>query len=217
MYNKTDIQNAKEIFQYLSLSDTIEKADVIIGFGHFDIKIPTQCADLFLKGYGKKIIFTGGVGAGSADLKKPEAEVFKDTVKAHFSIPSENIILETKSTNTGENILFTKKILDEKYPELKIKKAIIVANSYRQRRVFLTCKKNLPDVSFINVPPYSSFEDELEMYRLKGQDLIEYLTGEIERLEKYSSLGYIQSVRIPTEIKVDYKYLKNKFQTIKIK
>jgi uncharacterized SAM-binding protein YcdF (DUF218 family) len=44
-----------------------------------------------------------------------------------MGIPKEKIIVENKATNTGENILFTKKILEDR--RLSLKKIILVKNN----------------------------------------------------------------------------------------
>ncbi len=91
------------LFHYLALRDNPRKADVVIGFGHFDMNFLRLCCELYLKGYGKKIIYNGGMGAGSVDMKNPEALEFLNYTKEHFlQIPENNIIIEDKSTNTGE-------------------------------------------------------------------------------------------------------------------
>jgi uncharacterized SAM-binding protein YcdF (DUF218 family) len=140
---------AKDIFHWLYVSsDVLPVADVIVGFGHFDLKIPRQCGYLYTKGFAQKIIFTGGSGSGTVDFKKPEALVFFDELqKVYPNIRRDTVIIEERSTNTLENILFTRRKLASSSPNFnfngQIKSAIIVACAYRQRRVFLTCKKNL--------------------------------------------------------------------------
>jgi len=204
-YSKKHKKQAEEIFNYLYLQEDETKSDIIIGFGHFDLQIPKHCGDILSKGYSDTIIFTGGVGAGTADLNKPEAFAFLEVFKNQkYPYNPNKILTEPNSTNTGENIQFAEKILREKNPaftfEEGIEKAIIVANPYRQRRVYLTCINYYPEVKFINCPPPSDFEMEMDKFEDKGFDLIDLLIGEIDRLEKYQHMNYIASVNIPEEI-----------------
>jgi len=201
-FKNNAVRLAKPLFDYLYLQDKISLAEAIIGFGHFDQKIPFHCGKLFCEGFAPLIIFSGGIGAGSAGLKKPEALEFFDTLKHHFpDIPSGKVFLEDKSTNTGENIKLTLDMLRDKNPEFSsFRKLIIAANSYRQRRVWLTCKKYFKNTELINSPPDTNFEEELEMFERIGEDLCSHLIQELVRIRTYPDNGYIEKNVIPKEI-----------------
>jgi uncharacterized SAM-binding protein YcdF (DUF218 family) len=204
-YSKEIQAQGKILFDYLYVKDVLEKADVILGFGHFDLKIPRQCAELYLKGYAPKIIFTGGVGAGSADFKHPEAIEFLHLVQKEYpQIPESQIITEDKSTNTGENIMFSEALLHSLNPNFTfqrgIRKVIKVSNAYRQRRAYLTCLKLFPDIHFINAPAATSYEEEFNLYKFKNQDLLIHLVGEIDRLISYPARNFIIPVNIPDQV-----------------
>jgi len=213
--NYTDqvLSGAKNIFNYLYIKEEPVKADAVIGFGHFDLKIPRRCAELYINGFVSKIIFTGGVGAGSADFIYPEAIEFFNLVKKEFpNIPPDDIITEPNSTNTGENLRFTQSVLQKINPGFTftrgIEKILKVSNAYRQRRAYLTCRKIYPAIQFINTPAKTSFEEELELYKLKNQNLITHLKGEMQRMISYPALGFIVSEEIPAEILQAYEILK---------
>jgi uncharacterized SAM-binding protein YcdF (DUF218 family) len=196
------ISLSKALFEYLYLREEPSDADAIMGFGHFDAKIPLHCGKLYSGGYAGFIIFSGGVGAGNAGLKKPEAREFLDKLSLQFpEIPSEKVAIEDRSTNTGENIRFTLSLLRKNYPEFTyFKKLIIVANAYRQRRVWLTCRKNLPNVVLINSPPITTFEQELEIFTKAGENFYVHLLNEIERIITYPDKGFIERTDIPNNI-----------------
>lgn len=211
-YTDNVLENAKIIFDYLYVKQPPQKADAVMGFGHFDLKIPRRCAELYIKKYATKILFTGGVGAGSADFKYPEAIEFKNLVLKEFpQIPENDIITEPDSTNTGENLRFMQKVLTELNPEFTlengIKKVLKVSNAYRQRRAYLTCKKEFPQVEFINTPAETTFYREVELYKSKGQDLLRHLSGEMERMLIYPAFNYIVADKIPEEVLQAYKLL----------
>ena len=200
---------AQVVFNYLAVRDELEKADIIIGFGHFDAKIPRYCCELYSEGYGPRILFTGGIGGGTADLGKPEGIYFAEEARRlDPAIPDDAIIVESASTNTSENILNSIEVLRRMSPassfDQGIGKAIIVANAYRQRRVWLACRKKLPSIRFVNSPPETTFECELEMFAQKGQDLTELLVGEIERIVRYGELGYIERELVPEDVHTHY-------------
>ncbi len=216
MVNGKVLSEAETLFQYLYKKDLIiEKCDLIIGFGHFDMKIPRKCAQLYEQGMSRKVLFTGGRGAGSADLKKPEAVEFKlEVLRNCEAVPADGIIIEDQSTNTGENIAFSQKVLYSLNPhftfERGIHKVIAVASPYRQRRVYLCLKKAYPHLIILNCPPESDFQQELKLFKEKNEDLVNHLIGEIERLILYPKKGFIEYERIPDDIYKIYFKLKNK-------
>jgi hypothetical protein len=54
-----------------------------------------------VQGYASKILYTGGVGARSADFENPESIEFLNYTKKNYpQIPEDDIIIEDKSTNT---------------------------------------------------------------------------------------------------------------------
>jgi uncharacterized SAM-binding protein YcdF (DUF218 family) len=196
---------AKSLFNFLYLRDELSIADAIVGFGHFDEKIPFHCGKLYSQGYGKFIIFTGGVGAGSTGLNKPEAQVFSDKLCQHFpEIQREKVVLEDQSTNTSENIQFTLSLLEQKYSAFLapngLRKLVLVANAYRQRRVWLTCKKILKNIELINNPPNTDFEMEMAMFSSLGENLYVHMINEMERIKTYPAKGFIEYSRIPDDI-----------------
>lgn len=190
-------------FDYLCLRDAApERVDIVIGFGHFDPTITERCAQLYKQLSAKAILFTGGIGAGTADLNQPEADFFFDTCRAnHPDIPEENIFVENRSTNTSENILFSMDVLKAQSPNWNvasgIKSAALVATPYRQRRVCLTFKKLLPNIVPFNLPPESSLEADRKLFESKGQNLDEMLLPELERIRTYPDKGWIVREPIP--------------------
>jgi len=201
------------LFDYLYLKDNLSTSEAIMGFGHFDKKIPLHCGTLYTEGYAPYIIFCGGRGAGSAGLKKSEAHEFLERLQLHFpGIPSEKVILEDQSTNTGENIRFTFSLLEKNYPDIlppgRIKKLILVANAYRQRRVWLTCRKWLGNIELINNPPVTDFENEMKMFENAGEDLCIHLVNELDRIKVYPGKGFIEQSEIPININLISEKLK---------
>lgn len=210
---------AQKIFDYLAVaSPDIGPADAVWGFGHFDLNIPERCANLYAQGRATRILFSGGIGSGTADLGQPEARAFADNLRRrHPEIPADAVFIEDASTNTGENVQFTRQRLARQMPEAAfghgIRSVILVANAYRQRRVWLTCRKQLPGLRFVNAPPPTTFERECDMFAAKGFDVPTLLLGEIDRLQRYADAGYIVAEPLPQEIQECYQHLQSERET----
>lgn len=75
-----------------------------------------QTVILYKKGSIHKIMFTGG--SGSLIIDNPEA-IYAKRFLIEIGIPEKDILIEYKSTNTRENAVFTKSILDKEMPNGK--------------------------------------------------------------------------------------------------
>jgi hypothetical protein len=197
---------ARTVFDYLVVrSAGLEPVDVIFGFGHFDPKIPARCCELYRRGYASRLVFTGGVGAGTAYLSQSEALYFRDeAMRVYPEIPEDAILLEPESTHTGENIRYSLQKLEDAgwghNPSSGLHRVILVANAYRQRRVGLAWRRHAPRVTALHAPPETTFEDERSLFAEKGQDLVAFLVGEVDRIVRYGARGYIVNVDVPEDI-----------------
>jgi len=200
---------------YLSEVDALPLAsvDAVIGFGMFDVALASFCGELYAQSRVRRIIFTGGIGAGTADLGRPEADAWcEQLARSHPAIPSERVILENRSTNTAENIAFTTRYLSEHHPDLtfghSVKTALIVASPSRLRRVKLTLEKMQPTLRvFRCLPTFAQFVREYALYESKGLNYPAHLAGELERLTTYPARGWITPEPMPEAIMDAYRTL----------
>ena len=200
------MNEVKRIFEYLCMRDeAFPKADLVIGFGHFDLRIPAWCGALYESGQAGRVLFTGGCGAGTADLPDAEAVAFlRALTQAHPAIPPEHVCIESASTNTGENIRFGGETLQKEDPafcfESGVRSVIAVASPYRQRRVLRTMQLLHPSIRVFCSPPATSFEEEQRLFASKNQDLVSLLLGEMDRMISYPAKGYMAPDPIPPDI-----------------
>ena len=204
--NADALTHARALFDYLAVrSPELMQADVIIGFGHFDPKIPARCGELYHLGYASRLLFTGGIGAGTADLVQPEAIYFlEETRRRYPDIPERDIIVESESTHTGENVQYSLQRIKERGgmqgSGSELQRVILVANAYRQRRVWLTWRHYAPGMEALNAPPETTFEDEWDLFKEKERDLIGLLVGEVDRILHYGARGFMIQVEVPEMI-----------------
>ena len=131
---------AKTIWNYLRLNQKIEKANCILVLGSNDKRVADRAIELYFKKYANYIIFSGGIGRLTKNIfKEKEADIFAG-IAYKKGVPREKVLIENKSTNTGENIRFTKKLLKQK--GLNFKSFIVVQKPYMERRSYATFKKN---------------------------------------------------------------------------
>ena len=127
------MENVQILWDFMHMNQPLEQADVIVGFGCYDEDIPRRCAELWHQGFAPWVCFSGGLGRNTSGIwSKSEAERFAAIVMAE-GVPENRIILENKSTNSAENLLFTPKVLEEM--GVKAEKIIAVHKPYMEKRL----------------------------------------------------------------------------------
>lgn len=202
-----DARAFEAAFAFLAKADVLptEPADVVLGLGHFDRAIPRLCAELALAGRARWVVFSGGVGAGSGDFAQAEALEFRDEVRRHWPAAEARIaVLETRSTNTGENLAFTTAALAVERPDLRpgegLRSVIVVATPCRLRRALATVRQHWPEVRAVGTRAMRSLAEEEELYARHGLELRAQVIGEFERLATYPARGFIAPVDVPAAV-----------------
>lgn len=140
MNNKSTDELAKILWDYNNLNQVIKKSDAILVLGNNDVRTAERGAELFLQNFAPYIIFSGGLGRFTKNtFKKSEAEIFAD-IAIKMGVPKDKIIIENKSTNTGENIIFTKRLLQKR--GFNPKSFIVVQKPGMGRRSYATDQKH---------------------------------------------------------------------------
>ncbi len=102
------------LWNYLRLHHQLAKADAILVLCSHDTTVAERAAQLFLDGWAPLLIFSGGRGSITARLwAEPEADHFARIAEG-LGVPAHQILIENQSTNTGDNILFTRRLLEER-------------------------------------------------------------------------------------------------------
>lgn len=200
----TTEENARTIWNYMLMNHELERADAILILGSSDLRKAEYAAELYHAGWAPLLIFSGGEGRTTTGLwGMSEAEKFA-SVAMEKGVPEEAILLETKSTNTGENIVFTRQLLEEKGIELK--KIIVTQKPYMERRTYATFMKQWPGMDFIVTSPKISFEN----YPSEGRSMehiINMMVGDLQRIREYPAKGYQIEQDIPENVWQAYEEL----------
>ena len=192
---------AETIWNYHLMKHTIAKADAILVLCSHDERVAERGAELFLEGWAPLLIFSGGNGAITRTLwNEPEAERFARIAES-LHVPRESILIEPHSTNTGENIEFTKRLLAGR--GLNPHKFIVVQKPYMERRSYATFRKLWPEKELIVTSPQVSFSDYLAEYanrNLSTADVVSIMVGDLQRIKLYPARGYQIAQEIPDEV-----------------
>ena len=192
---------AERLWNYHRLNHELAPADAILVLCSHDERVAERGAQLFLEGYAPLLIFSGGQGAITQRLwNEPEAERFA-RIAMRMHVPHDSILIESKSTNTGENVQFTRKLLAER--GIGPQKFIVVQKPYMERRSYATFLRYWPEKQVLVTSPQASFADYLAEYThssLTPDDVIGIMAGDLQRIRFYPELGYQIAQEIPDDV-----------------
>lgn len=184
---------AELLWDYMLMGHALRASDLILALGSNDLRVAEHAADLYLRGLAPRILFSGRVGALTRGrFVKTEAETFADVAVAR-GVPSEAILLETRSTNTGENIQFSRALLAAH--GLDPRRFIVVQKPYMERRAYATFMRNWPGKDILMASPPLSWS-EYPTETLTKDIIIPILVGDLQRIRLYPAKGF----QIPQEI-----------------
>lgn len=201
-------QPLKTIWDYMHMDMTLTPADCIVGFGCYNDDIAFRATQLYHQGYAPKILFTGGLGRNTIDLwTQPEAERFAQ-IAMENGVPEKDIIIENQSTNTAENILFTRRLLSDL--GMDPKRLIGVHKPFMERRLYAAWKNYWPDMEILITSPLLSLEEYLTRSVAQGlsqKAVIDVIVGDFQRMDVYAKRGYQIAQDIPEEAWAAFHHL----------
>lgn len=182
---------ALTLWDYLKLNHDMKKADAIIVFGNHDLLTAVRGIELYKENFAPLLIFTGALGRITEGVwEETEAQKFSK-MAISTGIDRKNIRIEDKSTNTGENIIYTKRMLAEE--NLPVASIIAVHKPYMERRVYAALRCFWPEIDVAVSSPQLSFGDYLTALTMQGfseKHTIEMIVGDFQRVDLYAKKGY---------------------------
>lgn len=195
---------AKKIWDYHHVNHTLVSSDCILTLGSHDTRVAERAAELYHSGWAPLLVFAGGLGRLTNDMwTEPEADLFA-RIAQEKGVPKEAILTENRSTNTGENIQFVKRLLAEK--GLDPQSFIIVQKPYMERRSFATFAKNWPEKKFVVTSPQIPFE-EYPNEEISMEQVINIMLGDLQRIKIYPEKGFQIYQEIPADVWEVYEKL----------
>ena len=189
----------REIIMAIVDNDCLKPSDAIIllegdGFHRFQ-----KAVDLYKKGLGKKIVFSGAI------VQKEYGSYPFEEVKPlilNAGVPEEDLIHEDKSLQTQQQAVEVVKMAMEN----GWKRLALVASHEHQYRAYLTFLRQVLD-SKSGIILYNAPVRNLDWFVDSGWGMrFDRLKAEIERIEKYSAFGHLANAQ---EV-VEYQQWKEK-------
>lgn len=204
--NETEL--TRILWDYMCLNQQPQKADCILGLGCYNEDVPRRAAQLYHQGYAPWVMFTGALGRNTRSMwQESEAERFA-RIAVEEGVPREAILLENRATNTGENLIFSRKLLEEK--GIPTDRILLVQKPYMERRIFAAFPVYWPGAEYT----VTSFPQTMEEYfgrvaafeRTK-EETIHMIVGDLQRIWVYAQRGYQIPQEVPQPVMEAYEAL----------
>lgn len=203
-----ELRELRVLWDYMRLDQPVQPGGCIVGFGCINDDIALRCAQLYREGYASRVLFTGGLGRNTLGRwVQTEAERFA-AIAAREGVPPERILLEKRSTNSEENIRFTRALLERH--GLAEERLICVHKPFMERRLYAAMQKHWPEARACYTSPRLSPEEYLRRTVAQGlteREGVEVVVGDFQRMEVYARLGYQIPQDIPEEARRAFRRL----------
>ncbi|MEV0031644.1 YdcF family protein [Nocardia sp. NPDC050793] len=122
------------LWDYNQMHQRVGSADVGIGLGSHDLSVATWAAALYRQHTFPIVVFSGGsspttIGA----FPRGEAVHYREHAM-DMGVPESAILIEPAAANTGENITFTRALLQQNGRLDSIESVVFICRPYQQRR-----------------------------------------------------------------------------------
>lgn len=198
------MQAAQILWDYLKLGQPLAVCDCVIALGSHDLRVAEHAARLVLEGWAPVLVCSGGLGRLTRSMwHEAEARKFA-RIARQIGVPFERIIIEDQSTNTGQNIQFSRDMLNAK--GCIIRRALLVHKPYMERRSLATALKVWPEAEFhVSSPPiaFENYPNEA----ISREEVINAMVGDFQRILVYPDMGFQVPQEIPQQVREAYQLL----------
>jgi uncharacterized SAM-binding protein YcdF (DUF218 family) len=165
----------------------LKPADLLFVFGtrHGVRQFLAVIEDLWRRGMFSIALVTGGPTAGDV---RSEAAVLAEGMTA-FGMSVDQIILEERATNTGENVVFSLPLIERRIGLAKVRSLIAVGKSFTSARYLMTLQRHWPSVEKMLAPVHYHPHAPEDWHRLAESRT--KVLSEWRKLEAYTRAGFI--------------------------
>ncbi|WP_374214006.1 YdcF family protein [Streptomyces sp. A3M-1-3] len=192
------------LWDYQLMGHDPRPCSVAISLGSHDLGVADTTVDLYRRGMMPLIVFTGATSRTTRE-RMPRGEAVHYRERAlELGVPASAVLVEPHARNTGENIRFSRSLLEESGVE--VSSVLLVSKPYEERRAYATARKLWPTVEFVSTSApmtLSEYADSIGDARL----VIDMLVGSLQRLLIYPEQGFMISQEVPEDVIAAYERL----------
>ncbi|MFE7069523.1 YdcF family protein [Streptomyces sp. NPDC057620] len=196
--------DARCLWDYHQMGHALRPCSVAVGLGSHDLGVADTAVDLYERGMAPLLVFTGATSRTTRDrMPRGEAVHYRERALER-GVPASAVLVEPHARNTGENIRFSKAVLEE--AGVDVSSVLLISKPYEERRAYATACKLWSGVEIVSASTPMTFEeyvDSIGDVRL----VIDMLVGALQRLLIYPEQGFMISQPVPDHVLQAYQRL----------
>ncbi|QIQ04723.1 YdcF family protein [Streptomyces liangshanensis] len=204
MISAQDWADARCVWGYHLMGHEPRACSVVVGLGSHDLGVADAAVGLYRRGMAPLIVFTGATSPTTRErMPRGEAVHYRERALA-LGVAGADVLVENRARNTGENIRFSRALLEE--AGVEVSSVLLVSKPYEERRVYATASKLWPGVDLVSASSPLSFEEYVASI---GDErlVIDMLVGALQRLLVYPGRGFMTPQVVPGEVTGAYERL----------
>ncbi|MFC8082085.1 YdcF family protein [Streptomyces sp. NPDC057340] len=196
--------DTRRLWEYHQMGHTPRPCSVAIGLGSHDLGVADTAAELYERGMAPLIVFTGATSPTTRE-RMPRGEAVHYQERAlELGVPSSAILVEPRARNTGDNIRFSRELLEE--AGVHVSSVLLISKPYEERRAYATARKLWPEVEIISASSPMTLNEYVDFLG-DARMVIDMLVGALQRLLVYPEQGYLISQPVPADVVEAYERL----------
>ncbi|MEU5193016.1 YdcF family protein [Streptomyces scabiei] len=196
--------DARRLWDYHQMGHAPQPCSVAIGLGSHDLGVADTAVDLYKRGMAPLLVFTGATSPTTRE-RMPRGEAVHYRERAlELGVPGSAVLVEPQARNTGENIRFSKALLED--AGVAVSSVLLISKPYEERRSYATAHKLWPDVEIVSASTPMTFNDYVDSIQ-DARLVIDMLVGALQRLLIYPEHGFMISQPVPDDVVEAYERL----------
>jgi uncharacterized SAM-binding protein YcdF (DUF218 family) len=135
-----------------------------------------------------KLLISGGSTQGKSET---EADVIAERL-VQLGVPRSAMILEKAATNTGENVIFSRRTLAKTMALNEIKSVLVIGKVCSLRRYLMTLERHWPGLA-VSAAPVNFFGVEKQHWHTDA-DFRARVLGEFEKIPEYLKRDFLREL-----------------------
>ncbi|MFJ8939896.1 YdcF family protein [Streptomyces sp. NPDC102365] len=197
--------DAQRLWDFQQMGHEPRPCSVAIGLGSHDLGVADTTVDLYERGMMPLIVFTGATSRTTRErMPRGEAEHYRERA-IELGVPADAILVEPQARNTGENIRFSRALLEDR--GVSVSSVLLVSKPYEERRACATARKLWPEVEWVSASTPMTLAEYVDSIR-DAHLVIDMLVGAQQRLMVYPHQGFMIEQAMPQDVAAAYERLR---------
>ena len=196
--------DTRRLWDYHQMGHSARPCSVAIGLGSHDLGVADTAVALYKRGMAPLLVFTGATSPTTRE-RMPRGEAVHYRERAlELGVPSSAVLVEPHARNTGENIRFSRSLLEE--AGIDVSSALLISKPYEERRAYATARKSWPEVEIVSASTPMTLDEYVDSIQ-DARLVIDMLVGALQRLLIYPEQGFMIKLPVPDDVMEAYERL----------